>query len=424
MTAEISSRMMTKLDPERHTGLVILDVDGVVLRNIFLIRIARHMGLFTYLKTLFLGWRYYTGSISFDTLLDQGIEVIRNCNARHGAHIARSMKKSKYVKETIALLKRYGYFVGLISSGIPDFILREIAEDTGADYYEGMHTVIEDGRIELKGTVMRPKTAVVEELLSVTGLSWDRVVSVADDPNNLSLIQKSSLGIGYNPSRIIRKNADIVVDGYNFLELIPQIIPDTELPDRLKGKTHLVQRELYRKFIHFLGVPLPFLAHMNEHIMFGFLLALMLIYSFSEVLRYIGFHVPVISTITKKARRRNEYRGFIIGPISLTAGILIPILFFPHTIYIPSILIVCISDVLSGLVGRRFGRIPLPFYKRTIEGSVAFFLSAFVILLFFVPPGYALAAALVPTVIETLSPYNLDNILIPVSTALFLFLIV
>ncbi len=403
-----------------YRGLVIFDVDGVLFRNIFLTRIARLTGLINYLKTLLLGWRYYLNSISFDTLLRGVLGLIRNFDARKAQDIARKMRKSTNIKRTIEILHQHSYYISIMSSGIPDFILKTLCEEINADHYSGLQVVIEGGLIKTDGLVVRPKEEIVGGLLHELGLTWKNVISVVDDPNNLSLIQKSNLGIGFNPSKMIRKHADVVIDGYNFLELIPYIIPEERLPSQLKKNTHSLRRELYRKLIHFMGVPIPFLAYMHRNIILSLLFAAIVIYALSETLRYIGFRFPLVSGITKQAQRHTETSGFIIGPISLTIGILIPLLFFPPSIYLPAILIVCISDSLSGLIGKRFGRIPLPLYNRTAEGSVVFFASAFLILLFFLPARLALLTALIPTLIELFSPYNLDNLILPAATALFM----
>lgn len=403
-----------------YRGLVVFDVDGVLFRNIFLMRIARFTGFKNYMKTLLLGWRYYMNSISFESLLMGVLGLIKNFDALKAQDIAKKMKKSTNIEKTVEILHQHNYFVSIMSSGIPEFILKDLCEEINADHYSGLKVEIEGGLIKTEGIHIRPKDEIVNELLQELGFTWDNVISIVDDPNNLLLIKKSNPGIGFNPSRIIRKNADVVIDGYNFLELIPYIIPEEGLPPQLKKSTHSLRREFYRKMIHFMGVPIPFLANLNKSLIQSLLLGVIIIYTVSESLRYIGFQFPIISGITKKAQRYTETRGLIIGPISLTIGILLPLFFFPPSIYIPSILIVCISDALSGLIGKRFGRITLPFHNRTVEGSLVFYASSFFILLFFLPLRPALLVAIIPTIVELVCPYNLDNLILPSITALLL----
>jgi dolichol kinase/phosphoserine phosphatase len=405
---------------KQYRGLVVFDVDGVIFRGIFLIRIAWSTGLKNYLRTLRLGWRYYTNRIDSNALLDGGFKLIRDFNARKALRIAEGIRRSHHIGQTMHILHERGYFISLVSSGIPNFILSQLAREIGADHFSGIETSIRDGNIQADQLKLQAKDEIVEELLAQLNLEWDDVASVVDDPNNLILMKRSRVGIGFNPSKVIRSNADIVVDGYDMLEILPYIIPKKDLPDRISLKKQLFKRELYRKTIHFLGVPLPFLAYFHKPAVAALLSAVILIYVFSELFRSIGIHLPFISHITKRSERVTETRNFIIGPISLTVGILVTLFAFSPEFYIPAILIVCISDSVSSLVGRKFGRINLPFYERTVEGSVAFYIASFAILLIFLPFRQALLTALVPTVLELIMPHYLDNLFIPIGTALFM----
>jgi dolichol kinase/phosphoserine phosphatase len=386
-------------------------------------RIAWATGFRNYLKILYLGFRYFINSISFDSLMKQCLRLMGQVKSSKARAVAARMKRSRNIAETFAVLHREGYYISLMSAGIPNFILEDLCEEFGADHFAGLDAVVENGRMSARHITFSPKTETVKALLKALGLDWSDVVAIADDPNNMDIILKSSLGIGFNPSRTIRRYADIVIDGYNLFEILPFMVPEERLPRDLHESTHSTRREMYRKFIHFLGVPLPFLAYLNEKLIFFVLLGVIFVYSLSEFLRYMGFHFPFFSHITKKAKRLSEIRGFIMGPVSLTVGILLTIAFFEPVAYLPAVLVVCISDSLSGLVGKKFGRHPLHIYRRTLEGTAAFYLSAACILVFFLPLPLVPVAALIPTALELISPYDLDNLLIPLGTAAALHLI-
>jgi len=96
-------------------------------------------------------------------------------------------------------------------------------------------------------------------------------------------------------------------------------------------------------------------------------------------------------------------------------------LFFDFKVYLPAILIVSVSDSLSALVGKKFGKIYIFKLKnRTVQGSTVFFLSSLGILLFTVPVQIAFPAAVIVTLFELIPIYNLDNFIIPLGTAFFL----
>lgn len=397
-------------------------MDGVLYRKVFLLQLARRSGLWNYLRTLFLGFQYYRGAIDFEALVKHILKMIRHMDPERAREVAANSGRSRNIEQTFSLLHGEGYYISLISAGIPDFILRELCAELGADHCSGLNVTEAEDRLEVSRIKLRSKKDLVRDLLKQLNLEWNQVIAVADDPNNVEIIRKSRLGIGFNPSFVIRRYADVVVDGYDLLDIVPFIVPEERIPPHLNRSSSAMKRELYRKLIHFMGVPLPFLAAINRDVIFFTLLGLIVLYSFSEALRFVGVHFPLISHVTLRARRLSEFRGFILGPVSLTVGILACVLLFRPQVYIPALLIVCVSDSVSALIGVKYGKHQIVL-RRTLEGTAAFYVSALFILVFFLPPGSVLLIALVPTLIELFSPHNLDNLFVPLGTALVLTLV-
>ncbi|MCW8796076.1 MAG: SEC59/DGK1/VTE5 family protein [Chlorobium sp.] len=115
------------------------------------------------------------------------------------------------------------------------------------------------------------------------------------------------------------------------------------------------------------------------------------------------------------------------GATFITFSALLLVLFFPKVIAITCFSLVAISDTMAALVGRKFGKHPIG--EKSIEGSLAFLLSALIIVS--IIPGLDLFAgiitAFVATVVEALSlkinDYKIDdNLTIPLSSALICYL--
>lgn len=246
--------------------------------------------------------------------------------------------------------------MSLISSGIPNFILKSLAAEIGADSYSGLDIEIKEGTIKAGKIRIISKVKIVEDILKELNLTWENVVSIGDDPNNIDLLKKSRVGIGFNPSLVVRKKCDMVIEGNDFLEILPFIIPKANLPPKLTKERFYWKREIFRKAIHLLGCAFPLLAVMNRTLIIYILLGTIIAYSFSEFLRYMGLSLPIISYITRRAQRYNETKGIITGPILLALGILAAVFFFDFKVYLPAILIVSISDSLSALIGKKFGK--------------------------------------------------------------------
>ena len=108
---------------------------------------------------------------------------------------------------------------------------------------------------------------------------------------------------------------------------------------------------------------------------------------------------------------------FFLGAFLVTAA-------FEARVAIASIAVLALADSISTLVGYYFGKHKLSINKKkTWEGSSAFFITAFFVLLFFVDPFKALLTGLLVTLVEMMPKIN-DNISVPFSTAILLTLMI
>jgi len=300
-----------------YSGLVVIDVDGVIYRDIFLRRIVQSKGLLSSLRILSLGVDYYLNRIPLDTLLADGYRLADAFEVRKAHKIAGRIKKVANINYTVDVLHDRGYFVSLISAGIPDFILTNLAAEIGADHSRGMNIEIKDGNFEVGTIRIISKVETVEQLLGEIGLSWNEVVSIGDDPNNIELLKRSGLGIGWNPVRSVREHSDVVIEGTDLSEILPYILPEESLPKGIRKERYFRKRELFRKGVHLLGCFFPFLARSNKTFAVSLLGAVMFLYVFSELLRSRGIPNPAVSRLTRMARRHTEHGGIITGPLLL-----------------------------------------------------------------------------------------------------------
>ncbi|MFX1493967.1 MAG: diacylglycerol/polyprenol kinase family protein [Promethearchaeota archaeon] len=146
-----------------------------------------------------------------------------------------------------------------------------------------------------------------------------------------------------------------------------------------------------------------------------------------------------------------EKVGYLQGPFHYCLSILILITFFvvfaPDQLYFPiaGILLMIISDTLASVVGKRFGKIKIkiPWINstRTLEGSLTFFVSGFIIcFIAFAVLGvtnpitqvhisieFALILSIITsalaTIIEVFSPSTWDDLTVPILTTLIIFLL-
>lgn len=123
--------------------------------------------------------------------------------------------------------------------------------------------------------------------------------------------------------------------------------------------------------------------------------------------------------------------GTVYFPISFC--ILIPLLWSHPAWLVGSLMPMTWGDAFAAILGKHFGRHPFVVFgqRRSLEGSLAMFLFSLVatfsaLVVFGVPvmPGLATAfvTALAATAVEAISPWGIDNLTVPMISALALVL--
>jgi len=188
-------------------------------------------------------------------------------------------------------------------------------------------------------------------------------------------------------------------------------------------KNKFSKQECFRKIIHllifFFGLSLlvfdikyclpTFLLIASSFILLDFLR----INNNSLNIYYHKFFGFVTRSIEKDRMTSASYAFF---------SIIIVVLFFDTTIAACSIMILSISDVIASYVGVKIGKFEL-FNHKTLEGSISFFISAAIVLLFFNFTSYqVILVSFGCTTMELLASRIKidDNLGIPVIAAILL----
>lgn len=177
-----------------------------------------------------------------------------------------------------------------------------------------------------------------------------------------------------------------------------------------------MKKELWRQLIHASGVFIVVLSYVLPPQLLIILCVAILAFVVIVFRLDHQHHIPFFSTILRVAKRDEDERGFVYFFI----GIIITLYLFQFNMAIANaaILILLFGDSASTLIGRRFGKIKLPFQPRkTLEGSLAFLVVGFLVSLTQLPFIPAFIGALAGTLTEAYSPID-DNVPIPLISAL------
>ncbi len=403
--------------------LAVFDVEGVLIpKNRLFFDVAKSLGMVPLIKVLFFGFLYGIGLLPLKRALANILWELRGTKVEVLFEKFANLPRTPNAPEVFGKLKDMGYKTALISSGLPTFLVEELAAKIGADYAIGVEIGIKDNVLtgEIWGDVTEPdgKFIVLKELMEDLQISAKDCSVIADDRNNASIFLKEARKIGFNPDFVIRVKADAVATG-KLTNTLPIITGET------KKRSLLSRNDLTREFIHGSGFFVPLLA-----IMFGiplvalFICVVIVLYSVSEFARIRGKNLPFFSAITRQAASQSELCEFTLAPLYFAFGILLTLLLFPAPSSYAAIAIFALGDSTASLIGGTLTGKPLPYNRaKTLEGTLGGLFFAFLAGCVFVAPWMALAAATVGMLVEYLPlPIN-DNLLIPLSAGVVLILL-
>jgi dolichol kinase len=174
--------------------------------------------------------------------------------------------------------------------------------------------------------------------------------------------------------------------------------------------------EFKRQIAHiFLGlISLLLLYVYGRYALYGLLITA-LGFLFLAFLNEHNLKIPLVNYLVKTFERvkyKNKFPGK--GFFFLFFGISLTYIIFPRDIAFASIIILTLGDSFSTLAGLSLGKNKI-YFKKTIEGSLFGFVFSFLGAIFFVSWQYALFASFTATIIEVVTPDNIDdNLLIPI----------
>ena len=404
--------------------LVVFDVEGVLIpkRRFILFEVIRGHGLGIFIKLSIIGILYSIGLLSVESSLRAVFRSLKGISSEDLFSHFNSIPLMPGSAEMFQKLKALGLKTALISSGLPDVFVADLARRLQADYYSGVQVEVKDGTLtgEISGDVIKEegKVVVLERIVASEGLSVENCILIADDRNNLQLQRICGITIGFNPDYVMGRKADYIVK--EDLSEIPTIIAGGTVLSQISNSNIL------RELIHTSGLFVPFVCiYLFNNLVVAMLLFLaVVIYSASEMLRIYGTNVPLISTITLWAADRSELQEFNTAPIFHALGIALSLLLFPSNIGYAAIAVLTLGDSSASLIGKRYGKTRIPFNRgKSVEGSLVGMIFAFLGAMLFVDPITAIIGAVVGMFIEALPLPIDDNLLMPLAAGLLMYLL-
>jgi dolichol kinase len=183
-----------------------------------------------------------------------------------------------------------------------------------------------------------------------------------------------------------------------------------------------LKKELIRKSIHLMtsAVPLAYFYYLNKEQILALSISLFILFLIGDILR---INVTELKQIYEKIfgslLRENESGKKLNGATLLLLGFSLAFFLFDKNIAIIATLFLTVSDSSAAIFGKKFGTHNL--WDKSVEGAVAFFLTAFIVcLIFYDHFVISFIIAFIMAIIESAPIKINDNLTIPlVSGGLF-----
>jgi dolichol kinase len=183
--------------------------------------------------------------------------------------------------------------------------------------------------------------------------------------------------------------------------------------------------ELIRKGIHLCSLVIPVGYYfVDKSLALSILIPVTAAFALTDGLRVL---FPAVAAIYHRlfgwllrSAERNTVIKRLNGATYVLLSACICVWVFPKVVAITAFSILIVSDTVAALVGRKLGK--RPFFSKTFEGSLAFFLSSVLVVVFAPKISHdvseymvGIAGGLLGTIVESLSISIDDNLTIPLS---------
>jgi len=201
--------------------LIIFDMEGVLVDEEFLPVLARKIGKEK--EVLDITLKGIRGEIDWEDGLMKRIDVLKGMNYEDVLEAANEMPLMKNAKETCDGLKKLGFVLVGVTGGFSIFSDR-VKKELNLDYVFSNELVFENGKLTgVRLSVNSDKSLALTNLIRKLGSKKEEIVVVIDGANDLKLFDIGGLKIAFNAQDIVKRQADVVIDGKDLMKLVPVI---------------------------------------------------------------------------------------------------------------------------------------------------------------------------------------------------------
>jgi len=183
-------------------SFVFLDMDSVLIKGESLVELSRLLGEEVYNEVREVANEALNGKLDFLSSLRSRLNLLKKLDLESILDYAKSIELMDGAREAVSRVKELGYKPVIITHSI-DLIAREVAKKLDIDYTLSTMTRINDNRIV--DFIVKDKLDMAKEFCKVNNVRLKECVAVGDGANDLPLMRKVGLAIGFNAKPIVAK---------------------------------------------------------------------------------------------------------------------------------------------------------------------------------------------------------------------------
>jgi phosphoserine phosphatase SerB len=201
--------------------LIVFDMDGTLIADRFIFRLARRFGFEAKLKKIM------SASIPEHEKTRKVAALLKGISVKQAVDTFDQIPLSPGVLETVAELKKEGHVLAIVSDSYT-LVTERLKEKLGFDYTVANELMVKEGKAT--GEVKMPlnwagnrkeclkhsvcKLNAMLSLSEKTKIPLERTVAVGDNNADICMLKEAGLGVAFNPkTKAVERNADVTLKG-------------------------------------------------------------------------------------------------------------------------------------------------------------------------------------------------------------------
>ena len=206
------------------TGLLVMDVDGTLVRQEGIDLLAQEAGVGE--KVAEITAQAMNGELDFAASLEARVALLKGLETSIFPKILEQMEVTPGAETLITELHQRGYKVGLVSGGFHE-VIDPIARSLGIDLVRANHLQVSNCRLtgEVLGGIITPERKK-EALLTwakENHVPQSQTIAMGDGANDLPMIETAGVGIAFMAKPIVAERAPYRIETRD-LRLVLEIL--------------------------------------------------------------------------------------------------------------------------------------------------------------------------------------------------------